>query len=111
MDRSYDAVLFDLLTALLDLLDAVEQKVAGNPEDGKRWRTAYLRNTYGVRGVTGLMRHWSQKRPRKPVYRDGWRMTSPPAMPRWSPGPEARGVLSAVEQCSPSGDRGEHQLL
>lgn len=39
------AVLFDLLTALLDswtLWDAV----AGNSEDGRRWRAAYLKNTY-----------------------------------------------------------------
>ena len=39
------AVLFDLLTALLDswtLWDAV----AGNAEDGRRWRQAYLKNTY-----------------------------------------------------------------
>jgi 2-haloalkanoic acid dehalogenase type II len=41
------AVLFDLLTALLDswtLWDAV----AGNPADGRRWRAAYLKNTYGA---------------------------------------------------------------
>ena len=47
MDRRYDAVLFDLLTALLDSW-TLWNRVAGNPEDGKRWRTAYLRNTYGV---------------------------------------------------------------
>jgi len=42
----YDAVLFDLLTALLDswtLWDAV----AGSPEAGRRWRAAYLTRTYG----------------------------------------------------------------
>jgi 2-haloacid dehalogenase len=41
------AVLFDLLTALLDswtLWDAV----AGSHEDGKRWRAAYLKNNYGT---------------------------------------------------------------
>jgi 2-haloacid dehalogenase len=40
------AVLFDLLTALLDswtLWDAV----AGNAVDGRRWRAAYLKRTYG----------------------------------------------------------------
>jgi 2-haloalkanoic acid dehalogenase type II len=40
------AVLFDLLTALLDswtLWDAV----AGSREDGRRWRAAYLKSTYG----------------------------------------------------------------
>lgn len=42
----YDAVLFDLLTALLDswtLWDAV----AGSEEAGRRWRAAYLKLTYG----------------------------------------------------------------
>jgi 2-haloalkanoic acid dehalogenase type II len=39
------AILFDLLTALIDswsLWDAV----AGNSADGRRWRAAYLKNTY-----------------------------------------------------------------
>lgn len=42
----YKAVLFDLLTALIDspsLWDAV----VGNAEDGRRWRAAYLKITYG----------------------------------------------------------------
>jgi len=41
------AVLFDLLTALIDswtLWDAV----AGNRDDGRRWRAAYLKNTYAA---------------------------------------------------------------
>jgi 2-haloacid dehalogenase len=45
MPRCYDAVLFDLLTALLDswtLWDAV----AGNEQSGRHWRTAYLGITY-----------------------------------------------------------------
>ena len=44
--RRYDAVLFDLLTALLDswsLWDAV----AGGRHAGRRWRAAYLELTYG----------------------------------------------------------------
>ncbi len=43
--RRPKAVLFDLLTALIDsgtLWDAV----AGNSDDGQRWRAAYLKNTY-----------------------------------------------------------------
>ena len=43
--RRPKAVLFDLLTALIDswsLWDAV----AGNSADGRRWRAAYLKNTY-----------------------------------------------------------------
>jgi 2-haloalkanoic acid dehalogenase type II len=43
--RRPKAVLFDLLTALIDswsLWDAV----AGSRDDGRRWRAAYLKNTY-----------------------------------------------------------------
>lgn len=41
----FDAVLFDLLTALLDSW-SLWNDVAGNPEDGGKWRAAYLRGTY-----------------------------------------------------------------
>ena len=47
MDRHYGAVLFDLLTALLDSW-TLWNRVAGNAEDGRRWRTVYLRNTFGA---------------------------------------------------------------
>jgi|SRR5579864_5416029 len=43
----FDAVLFDLLTALLDSR-ALWDKVAGSEADGRRWRATYLRNTYGT---------------------------------------------------------------
>ena len=42
----YDAVLFDLLTALLDSW-TLWNSVAGSPEAGRRWRAAYLKLTYG----------------------------------------------------------------
>ena len=45
MARRYDAVLFDLLTALVDSR-TLWNVVAGNAADGERWRAAYLRNTY-----------------------------------------------------------------
>jgi 2-haloacid dehalogenase len=41
------AVLFDLLTALLDSA-ALWNAVAGGAEKGRLWREAYLRNTYAV---------------------------------------------------------------
>jgi 2-haloalkanoic acid dehalogenase type II len=41
----YDAVLFDLLTALLDSW-SLWGKVAGSPEAGRLWRGAYLASTY-----------------------------------------------------------------
>jgi 2-haloacid dehalogenase len=44
-EREFDAVLFDLLTALLDSW-ALWNLVAASPEDGRKWRTAYLRRTY-----------------------------------------------------------------
>jgi 2-haloacid dehalogenase len=43
----YDAVFFDLLTSLLDSW-TLWNDVAGNAEDGRRWRAAYLRRTYGA---------------------------------------------------------------
>jgi FMN phosphatase YigB (HAD superfamily) len=41
----FDAVLFDLLTALLDSW-TLWNKVAGSAKDGHNWRAAYLRRTY-----------------------------------------------------------------
>ena len=42
----YDAVLFDLLTALIDSW-SLWDRVAGNREAGRRWRAKYLDLTYG----------------------------------------------------------------
>lgn len=42
----YKAVLFDLLTGLLDSW-SVWNRVAGGEEPGRRWRAAYLELTYG----------------------------------------------------------------
>ena len=42
----FDAVVFDLLTALLDSW-TVWNRAAGSDNDGLRWRRAYLRLTYG----------------------------------------------------------------
>ncbi len=41
----YDAIVFDLLTALVDSW-SLWNEVAGSPEDGLRWRRTYLRLTY-----------------------------------------------------------------
>jgi 2-haloacid dehalogenase len=43
--RKYRAVLFDLLTGLIDSW-SLWDSVAGDPDDGRRWRAAYLKNTY-----------------------------------------------------------------
>ena len=45
MNRRYDAVLFDLLTALLDSW-SLWSAVAGSEQAGRRWRSAYLAITY-----------------------------------------------------------------
>jgi 2-haloalkanoic acid dehalogenase type II len=44
-ERHYDAVVFDLLTALLDSW-TLWNAVAGSAEDGLRWRRRYLELTY-----------------------------------------------------------------
>jgi 2-haloalkanoic acid dehalogenase type II len=44
-DPRFDAVLFDLLTALLDSW-TLWNEVAGSAEIGRKWRTEYLRRTY-----------------------------------------------------------------
>jgi 2-haloalkanoic acid dehalogenase type II len=43
----FDAVLFDLLTALLDSW-TLWNGVAGSEESGRKWRAAYLRRTYAA---------------------------------------------------------------
>ena len=45
-ERRYDAVVFDLLTALIDSW-TLWNEVAGSPDDGVRWRRKYLELTYG----------------------------------------------------------------
>jgi 2-haloacid dehalogenase len=44
--RKYEAVLFDLLTALIDSW-SLWNEIAGSPERGRAWRAEYLRLTYG----------------------------------------------------------------
>jgi 2-haloalkanoic acid dehalogenase type II len=46
MAHRYDAILFDLLTGLLDSW-SLWNRVAGSAEAGGRWRAEYLRLTYG----------------------------------------------------------------
>jgi 2-haloalkanoic acid dehalogenase type II len=47
MAQAYDAVLFDLLTALLDSWK-LWNSVAGSDAAGHRWRAEYLRSTYAA---------------------------------------------------------------
>jgi 2-haloalkanoic acid dehalogenase type II len=47
--RRFEAVLFDLLTALLDSW-TLWDRIAGGQADGRRWRAAYLQRTYQTGG-------------------------------------------------------------
>ena len=49
MEQSFDAILFDLLSALLDSWSLWDD-VAGDPEAGRRWRLGYLRATNQAKG-------------------------------------------------------------
>ena len=47
-ESRYDAVIFDLLSALIDSW-SLWNAIAGSAEDGMRWRSAYLRHTYATK--------------------------------------------------------------
>lgn len=47
MAKRYDAVIFDVLTGLIDSW-TLWNSVAGDPETGTRWRHHYLHLTYGI---------------------------------------------------------------
>jgi 2-haloacid dehalogenase len=91
---SYDAVVFDLLTALIDSW-SLWNAVAGSPEDGLKWRRRYLEITYGCGAY----------RPYETLVREAARDTGFPQSfgaeleRRWSelkPWPEATGVLARL---------------
>lgn len=90
----YDAVVFDLLTALLDSW-SLWNKVAGSPEVGLKWRRRYLEITYGCGAY----------RPYEELVREAARDTGLPETlgealeRRWdelAPWPEAPGVLAGL---------------
>lgn len=90
----YDAVVFDLLTALLDSW-TLWNSVAGSEEAGLRWRRRYLEITYGCGGY----------RPYETLVREAAVDVGMPAAlgdeldRRWqelAPWPEAPAVLSKI---------------
>jgi 2-haloacid dehalogenase len=94
MSRRFDAVLFDLLSGLLNSW-ALWDAVAGSVEQGRRWRGEYLRLTY----ATGTYR------PYEDVVADAAQLVGlSPAIAedlvtQWSslqPWPEAPSVVQAV---------------
>jgi 2-haloalkanoic acid dehalogenase type II len=91
---SYDAVMLDLLTAVLDSW-TVWNRAAGSDEDGMRWRRAYLRLTYGC----GPYRPYEDLAA-EAAREAGLDAAAPAALSaRWdelAPWPEAPGVLGAL---------------
>ena len=90
----YDAVVFDLLTALLDSW-SLWNKVAGSPKAGLKWRRRYLEITYGCGAY----------RPYEALVREAARDAGLPETlgealeQRWdelAPWPEAPGVLARL---------------
>ena len=90
----YDAVVFDLLTALLDSW-TLWNDVAGSAEDGMKWRRRYLEITYGCGAY----------RPYETLVREAARDTGFPENfgaeleLRWAelkPWPEARTILRKI---------------
>jgi 2-haloacid dehalogenase len=92
--RHYDAVLFDLLTALLDSW-TIWSEVAGDPDLGCRWRDEYLIRTYGAgpyRPYESLVAEAAQAQGLDPSLADQ-------LAARWNeiqPWEEATGVLRAL---------------
>ncbi|ALJ12107.1 HAD family hydrolase [Sphingopyxis macrogoltabida] len=103
-----EAVLFDLLTALLDSW-SVWNHAAGSAADGLRWRRAYLRLTYGCgsyRPYEDLVREAAAEAgvaaSAAEALTAGWDMLRPwPEVPRVLGDLAARGVrLGVVTNCS-----------
>ncbi len=93
-NRPYDAVIFDLLTALIDSW-SLWNSVAGSEDAGLRWRKAYLELTYGA-GVY---------RPYEVIVREAATIAGLPdraaddLAARWEelkPWPEVRSVLDQL---------------
>jgi 2-haloacid dehalogenase len=101
MIRRCDAVLFDLLTALVDSW-TLWNRVAGNAEAGRRWRTAYLRKTYAAgryRPYEALVAEAAASVGLPPRLADDLAE----AFAALEPWPEVRCVLGALNRAVPLG--------
>ncbi len=99
--RGYDAVVFDLLTALLDSW-ALWNRIAGSDEAGLGWRREYLKLTYeagAYRSYEGIIRAAAERTgvsvQRADELDEKWAELKP-----W---PEAETVLDALAQRVPLG--------
>lgn len=99
--RRYDAVVFDLLTALLNSW-TLWNRAAGSAEDGLRWRRAYLELTYGA----GTYRPYEDI-VREAAARAGVETSCADTLfAQWTelpPWPETRRVLAALDGRVPLG--------
>jgi 2-haloacid dehalogenase len=99
--RNYDAVVFDLLTALLDSW-TLWNRAAGSPSDGMKWRREYLALTYAAgryRPYADIVRQAAERANVDPVRVET-------LLAHWSelqPWPETRTVLAALATRVPLG--------
>jgi 2-haloacid dehalogenase len=100
-ERNYDAVVFDLLTALIDSW-TLWNRAAGSAEDGLRWRREYLALTYAAgpyRPYADIVRQAAAQADIEPFCVEalfaGWG-----DLPPW---PETREVLTALAERVPLG--------
>jgi 2-haloacid dehalogenase len=100
-ERSYDAVVFDLLTALIDSWTLWNQ-AAGSAEDGLRWRCEYLALTYAAgpyRPYADIVRQAATQADIKPFSVEAL-FASWGDLPPW---PETRKVLTTLAERVPLG--------
>jgi len=99
--KHYDAVIFDLLTGLIDSW-TLWNAVAGDPDTGKRWRHHYLRLTYG----TGDYQPYENLVVQAARECDLGEAVGRRLIEKWDelePWPEAESVLSALKGQVPLG--------
>ena len=99
--RRYDAVVFDLLTALIDSW-TLWNRAAGSAEDGLRWRRAYLELTYG----TGAYSPYEDIVRQAAAKADVAAACADTLFAQWNgllPWPETRQVLAALADRVPLG--------
>jgi len=99
--RNYDAIVFDLLTALIDSW-TIWNRAAGSAEDGLRWRRQYLALTYAAgpyRAYADIVRQAARQADIKPTCVEAL-FASWGDLPPW---PETRKVLTGLAQRVPLG--------
>ena len=100
-EQNYDAVVFDLLTALIDSW-TLWNRAAGSAEDGLRWRREYLTLTYAAgpyRPYADIVLQAARRADIKPSCVES-------LFTNWSdlqPWPETREVLSTLAERVPLG--------